>query len=130
MINKDVYTLSMHLLGLGAERADNLDFYNRAPYLLALFCMEQFELDRHLRAQLGFEEIEELDRLCLDMNEDFPFLDCLAPAAALYLSSMLILEENEELYEKLYERYCDLVSSLQSGLPFELESIENLYFAD
>ena len=79
MINKDIYALSMSILGLGTERTDNLDFYNRAPYLLALFCMEEFELDRHLRAQLGIEEIEEIEQLQLDLNEDFPLLDSLAP---------------------------------------------------
>lgn len=128
MINKDIYALSMSILGLGTERTDNLDFYNRAPYLLALFCMEEFELDRHLRAQLGIEEIEEIEQLQLDLNEDFPLLDSLAPAAALYLAAMLMIDEDEDLYEKIYERYCDTMSSLRSGFPFELESIENLYF--
>ena len=129
MINREVYELSMSILGLGTKATDNADFYSRAPYLLALFCIESFELDAHLRRQLGIEPIDEIEQLRLDMNEDFPLLDSLIPPATLYLAAMLVLDEDEALYEKLYEHYCDRISALQSGLPFELESIENCYFS-
>ena len=127
MICRDIYKLSLNLLAQDADNSANLDFENRAPYLLALFCMETQELDRHLREQMGVEEGEELSRLYLNLSDTFPLLDSLLPAAALYLAAMLVIDEDEELYEKIYEQYCDVISKLQSGFSFELESIEDLY---
>lgn len=127
MICRDIYELSLNLLAQNDNSSGNLDFEKRASYLLALFCMETQALDCHLRAQMGIEEEVEIENLYLDLNNTFPLLDSLIPAAALYLAAMLMVDEDESLYEKLYEQYCDVISKLQSGFSFELESIEDLY---
>lgn len=127
MICRDIYRLSLNILAQDSESNTTSDLEHRASYLLALFCMESQELDRHLRKQMGIEEGEEFQRLHLDLSSQFPLLDSLVPAAALYLAAMLMVDEDEALYEKIYEQYCDVISKLQSGFSFELESIEDLY---
>ena len=44
-----------------------------------------------------------------------------------YLAAMLVIDYDEELSDKLYDRYCDSVSVISSAIPFEIESIINRY---
>ena len=128
MTNREIFDLSLNLLAQDVDSTINLDFEERAPYLLALFCIEACEVDNHLRRRMGMEEKECPQSLWIDLEGDFPMLDALVPAAAYYLSAMLILDENDEQYDRFYERYSDAMSRLRCDLPCELEPIGNAYF--
>ena len=48
-------------------------------------------------------------------------------AAALYLASMLVMEDFEDLSDRLYDRYCDLVSRFCEAVCVENSPITDVY---
>ena len=46
---------------------------------------------------------------------------------ALLLAAMLVLPEDENLFEKLYGFYCDCISRIKDDLPAFIEKIVNKY---
>ncbi|MBE6667310.1 MAG: hypothetical protein E7607_03255 [Ruminococcaceae bacterium] len=127
MKNRDIYKAALHLLSQSADEGENPDFEERAPYLLASFCSEVFEIDRIYRSILNLPPIDKFDRVWLPLDEDFPLVERLASVASKYLAAMLVIDEDSELSDKLYEHYCDGISRLRAELPCVLESIKNKY---
>ena len=121
--NRDIYEHALALLSLKPSRFDNEDFSERAPYHLAAFCLEAEEMNRWLSASPSAE----FHPTYLPLDDEFPLSDRLAPIAALYLASMLILDEDPDRSAILYDRYGDAMSDLHNGIPATLESIKELY---
>ena len=130
MTCKDIYRNALAILAESMSEGDNGDFEERAPYLLANFCTELFDRDYAIRQFLGEEAGAELDSAHLPLDSEFPLLSRFAPAAAIYLAAMLIADDDWELYEKLYERYCDAVSTVSENISSVSEKILNRYFYD
>lgn len=128
MINREIYEAALRVLAQSSADGENEDYEERAPYLIASFCSEAEEIDRYLRRAMGMAAAESFGRVWLALEEEFPLLERLAPVACLYLAAMLVLEENGDLSDTLYERYCDAISSLRNGIPAVLESIADRYF--
>lgn len=109
----------------GAGGAD--DYAERAPYLLAAFCGEAGGIDAAYRRAKGLPAQSAFDAVVIDFDEEFPLANRFAGAAALYLAAMLVIDENEELSDKLYGRYCDRMSCICTEVPGALESITDIY---
>ena len=127
MKNKDIYKAALHLLSQPVSEDENEDFEDRAPFLISAFCFDVLEIDSALRRLLGIKPLEDFNRVYLPLDEDFPLVDKLAYPAAKYLAAMLVIDENPELSDKLYEQYCDSISRLRSEIPCVSESIKNKY---
>lgn len=127
---KDIYRNALAILAESMTQGDNEDFEERAPYLLANFCTELFDRDSAIRRFLGEETGTELESAHLPLESDFPLLSRFAPAAAIYLAAMLIADDDQEFHEKLYERYCDTISSVCENISSISEKILNRYFYD
>ncbi len=123
MQNRDIYEHSLALLALGHSVTENEDLAEQAPYHLAAFCIENEDLD----CWLSLSPAEEYNHAYLPLDEDFPLCERLAPAAALYLAAMLILDEDEDRSDRLYERYTEELSNIRCGIPATLESIREVY---
>ncbi len=123
MKNQDIYEHALALLSLGHSSAENEDLAEQAPYHLADFCTENEDLDRWL----SMSSTEEYSHTYLPLEQDFPLCDRLAPAAALYLAAMLILDEDEDRSDRLYGRYTEELSNIRYGIPATLESIRKVY---
>ena len=123
LINRDIYEHALALLSLGHSSSENEDLAEQAPYHLAAFCIENEDLDRWLSGSASGTGA----RAYLSLEEEFPLCDRLAPAAALYLAAMLILDEDTERSDRLYDRYTEELSNVRCGIPATLESIRNLY---
>lgn len=130
MTCKDIYRNALAILAESMIEGDNADFEERAPYLLANFCTELFDRDSAIRHFLGEAQGEEFQSVFLPLESDFPLLSRFAPAAAIYLAAMLIADDNQEFHEKLYERYCDTISSVCENISAISEKILNRYFYD
>ena len=128
MTNRDIYESALRLLAQQVAEGENEDYEERAPYLIAAFCTEAEDTDLYLRQSLGLGACRAFQKVWLDLDETFPLCDRLAPVGCLYLAAMLVLDEDSELSDKLYDRYCDAISLIRSGLPASLESIEEVYF--
>lgn len=128
MICKDIYDASLALLGENScdvGRAE--DYEERAPYLLAAFCSEAGSLDRHYRRALGLSEQKEFSPVSLSLSDGFPLSDRFFSAAVGYLASMLVVDEDQALSDKLFARCCDTLSSLYTELPATITKIKNRY---
>ena len=127
MKNKEIYEGALRLLAQSSDGADNSDYEERAPYLIASFCHEVFELDCIARKLLALPLSAALESVTLPLNEDFPLLERFASAAMKYLAAMLVIDEDSELSDKLYDMYCDCVSRIREELPAAIENIVNKY---
>ena len=103
------------------------DYGTRAPYLLATVCNECLSLDNRYRKALGAPIEEKRIPCAVSMTEEFPLSSPFVPAVTYYLAAMLILEENEDLSDKLFSLYTDAISTLQMQLPAKVEGIKNRY---
>ena len=123
LINRDIYEHALALLSLGHSSSENEDLAEQAPYHLAAFCIENEDLDHWLSGSLS----QRSSLASLPLEEDFPLCDRLAPAAALYLAAMLILYEDTDRSDRLYDRYTEELSNIRCGIPATLESIKEIY---
>lgn len=88
------------------------DYSERAPYILANFCNQcsRIHLKYVTAYQLEYQKYTE--RAIVGMDQPFPLIPELAPAATYYLAAMLVIDENEALSDKLFDLYAGEVSSL------------------
>lgn len=140
--NREIYDSALRLLGETAGGYCD-DYEERAPYIIASFCSQAYEIDRRIRLIEELDEAEDFNRLCLELDVDFPFCERLLGAASLYLAAMLLSDYDYELSESFYDKYCDAiaalgvavgVSSSEEGAAEEIsavcESIVEKYFFD
>ncbi|MBE6538491.1 MAG: hypothetical protein E7671_03395 [Ruminococcaceae bacterium] len=127
MTNNEIYKAALHILAETSESADTSDYAERFPYILALFCGEAEDLDSKYRKAHGLPVRYGSMSIAAEPDEDFPLSDPFAHAALYYLSSMLVVDENPELSDKLFERYSARMADIYSSLPSELEKIKNVY---
>ena len=127
MKNKEIYSSALNLLAQDPSEGANEDYEERAPYLIATFCNEITEIDNAVRKALGIEKKSEFDRVWLDLEEEFPMLDRFVSVAAKYLAAMLVIDEDTDLSDKLYEMYCDAISAIRSQIPCIIEKTANRY---
>ena len=124
---KDIFRSALKLLGEIGNETNNPDYTDRAPYIIAAFVSETFDTDRKIRLAHGLEEADEPSQVYIDLDDDFPLSDRLAPMCAFYLASLLIADESPELSESYYDRYCDSISTLIASLPANTEGIKQIY---
>lgn len=103
------------------------DLATQATYHLAAFCCENSGIDSLYRTHRGLAPAGEFDSVAIGLDETFPLCERFVPAAATYLSAMLVLDENEELSDKLYDRYCDMMATLCATIPGASEAITDIY---
>lgn len=127
MKNRDVYSLALALLAENGDRIENGDYEERAGYLLAAFCAEAEEINRRYCEATG-RSCEEIDiPIYLSLDEEFPLTERFSAAGGAYLSAMLILEEDPDLSDKLFSRYCDMIAAICAEIPMRSYSIADRY---
>ena len=130
MTCQKIYEEAMNILGENADSEENEDFEERASYLLASFCVEMSELNRALlpASEEDTEASEEkLDLSYLPLDAEFPLVNRLSAPACLYLASMLVIDENSVLSDRLYDRYCDSIATICSSIPASVDRITDRY---
>lgn len=105
----------------------NEDYKERSQFLIASWCTELADMDRSYRASVGEAEAPKFSSIILILGEQFPLSERFAPAAAYFLASMLIGEENPEFSDRLYSKYTDAISSLAQEIPASVEPIMDRY---
>lgn len=128
MKNRQIYEAALRLLAESISPEETADYEERAPYLLAAFCTEMCDLDKHLRGTGGDTADVLIDAVLLPLENNFPLSSRFSAAASLYLAAMLILDSDEERSDTLYGQYSDAVSRIADGIPATLTPIVNKYF--
>lgn len=135
MICEEIYESALALLGESLNATNNNDYEERAPYLVAAFCTEIQERDKDWRSSLKLGDQSTWNPVFISLDEVFPLSERFASAAAFYVAAMLVVESDEDLSDKLYDRFCDAISTIDSNISdneesstYTLESIKNVYF--
>ena len=63
----------------------------------------------------------------LPPEAEFPLSPRFAHAAAYYLASMLIADENPELADTLFDRFSDAMATIRASVPATKGKIRNVY---
>ena len=129
MINREIYTTALRLIGENPDTSENSDYEDRAPYLLAAFCTESAEIDTAYREANDLPPRTPVNNVSISLTGVFPCASRFTTAASLYLAAMLVIDENIELSDKLFDRYCDAMATIQSEIPAKIEKIAQQYGA-
>ncbi len=127
MTVRSIYDCALRMLGENAGSCAEGEFEERAPYIAAALCREARVLDSQYRRAFGDADGEVFDGLTLKLDSTFPLSDRFAPAAAYYMAAMLILDENRELYEKLFDMWCDALATISCEIPYVKSSTVQKY---
>lgn len=124
---KEILKKALRLLNEAAELEEDGDFAERAPYILSSMFSEAARLDRDYRTANGEKSQISFSTIYTELDSEFPLCDRFTNAAAFYLASMLIVDENDELSDTFYDKYCDSMASISSELMGKAEKIKNVY---
>lgn len=127
MTVKKIYESALALLGETKENESELEYRERAPYLIATFCCTAAAVDRDFRESHRLGAQGEFSDVYIPLDDEFPLCNRFTDAAAHYLASMLISDSDEDFSEKLFEKYCDSLSRAVSEIPFSKGKTKNVY---
>ena len=106
----------------------NEDYHARAPYLLAAFVTQYAKLDGDYRKVNGMEKkVIPTDAATIEVDDEFPLCDVFAPAAIYHLAAGLVIDENEEMSDKFFDRYINAILEVRKNLPSLAEPIVDRY---
>lgn len=106
----------------------NEDYHARAPYLLATFVTQYAKLDGDYRKANGLEtKVISTDAAAIESSDEFPLCDVFAPAAVYHLAAGLVIDENEEMSDKFFDRYINTVLEIRQNLPSVAKPIVDRY---
>ena len=125
----DIFKCALRLLNEKGAEDENGDYAERAPYILSAMFSEAAKTDKSYRGALGLDEQPSFSPTHTELSAGFPLCDRFVSAATFYLASLLIIDENEELSDFFYEKYCDSMASIASETPktATLTKIKNVY---
>ena len=137
--NREIFNNALALLCLDSYTGIETDLSERAPYLLASVCCTLKSIDKSIRKSLNLEAQSSFSSVYLSLDSNFPLSDSLAPCASMYVAAMLVIDENPELSDSLYDKYCDNISTIMAEYQSEATpstqaatcvSISEKYFFD
>lgn len=124
---KSIFESALSLIGESIDGENAEDYTERAQYLAASFCCDVAEVDREYRETHGLPEQKQYDEVMLTLDSDFPLANRFAKACAHYIAAMLIVDENEFLSDKLFDKYCDSLATAVLEIPGQRKKISELY---
>ena len=134
IICRDIYTNALVHIGEASNGSFAADYEDRAPYLIASFCSLAKSIDKKIRKAQNLAEQSKFSPVFLSLDSNFPLCEDLSSVAALYVAAMLVIDEDADLSDALYDKYCDGIASFAAiydmGLSASCESIGEKYFFD
>lgn len=129
MTCEQIYKKALRLLGeVALDESRTEDYLERAPYILATAVSDLWPLDGHYRRAFGLEEgVKPECELCLPLSEPFPLCSRFAGAVSAYLASLLVIDEDGVLSDKLYDKFCLGVTAITDEIPAERQKILERY---
>jgi hypothetical protein len=114
--NREIYENALRLLGETGGGDYCEDYEERAPYVIASFCTQATDVDKRIRLIENMEEVGDFNKLYLDLDSDFPLCDKLLSCASLYLAAMLLSDNDYELADSFYDKYCDAIATVSASV--------------
>ncbi|MBR2347011.1 MAG: hypothetical protein IKA68_05355 [Clostridia bacterium] len=114
--NREIYENALRLIGETGEDDLCSDYEERAPYVIASFCTQVSDVDKRIRMLEGLDAVGDFNKLYLDLDGNFPLCDKLLGCASLYLAAMLLSDNDYELADSFYDKYCDAIATLSASV--------------
>ncbi len=130
MLCSQIYKKALRLIGeIEPDDARTEDYLERAPYILATAVSDLRMLDAYYRRafSLGEQELKSEYELFLPLSEKFPLSDRFVGAVSAYLASILLIDEDSALSDKLYDTFCVGVTAITQEIPAERQKILDMY---
>ncbi len=130
MLCSQIYKKALRLIGeIEPDDARTEDYLERAPYILANAVSELRMLDVHYRRAFKLDEqvLAPDTELCLPLSERFPLCARFVYAVSAYLASILLIDEDSTLSDKLYDKFCVAVTAITEEIPAERQKILDMY---
>lgn len=127
MTNQEIYDSALRLASEVPNPDANEDYEDRAPYLIAAVCHRYAALDVLYRKAHGMDEQKILDINCFPFPTLFPLSTVFAAAVSSAVAGMLVLQENEQMSERLLKMADEMVDEIQRSLPYKKEKILSHY---
>ena len=124
---KEIFDSTMGILSKNDITVSESDFKERAPFIIAMFCCNTAAVDRDLRESHGFPTQKHFNEVFLDMEEDFPLDSRFSTPAAYYLAAMLIMDEKENVSDRLFDLFSNNISEVIKEIPSRKHKIINVY---
>ena len=103
------------------------DLEEKFPFVLAAACSNLATIDKAYRKMKGLDEQPGFCEYILETSDIFPLCDRFVYPCIMYVSSMVLIDINEQKSDDFYEKYASLVSGIVSELPCELTSVVEKY---
>lgn len=104
-----------------------LDIEEKFPFALASLCCNLAKIDKKYRALKGYREQPVFSECIINVTDDFPLCERFVFPAIMYVSSMVLMDIDEERSDDLYDKYATSVAQIISELPAEKSSIVEKY---
>lgn len=127
MTNRALYDAALRLVSEIDLPNTNADYEERAGFLLPVICHRLAPLDKALRTSNNDMGYMIPYTIPWSLGDPFPLSDALLPAASALLASMLVIQENPELSDRLSKISLDAEQSVHASIPFSIEPIVNKY---
>lgn len=104
------------------------DYIARGQFILATFVVQYASLDASWREAHGIDPKEiDTNMALISPRDEFPLCDVFAPVAINYLASGLVLDEDEEMSDKFFDRYITGMMEIRNALPAKQSPIIDRY---
>ena len=123
----EILKRALRLLNEKGGADENDDYAERSPYILSSMFAEAARLDKNYRLANDLGNQPAISSVYTDLDSEFPLSDRFVGAAAFYLASMLIVDDNDELSDIFYDRYSDSMSAICNETRGTAEKIKNVY---
>lgn len=112
-----IYRAALHLISDRSGSCSEADYAERAPFIASAIVSEAAAVDREYRAAFSLPEGHYPSGTEIPMSASFPLSDRFATAASYFMAAMLVLDEDEERYETLYDLWTDALATIASEIP-------------
>ena len=99
----------------------------KLPYALASVCSNLAKLDRMYREMKNYDEQPSFSEFYLDVGDDFPLSDRFVFPCVMFVSSMALIDIDEEKSDAFYDKYATSVMEITSEMPFECGNTAQKY---
>lgn len=127
MVYNEIYESALQLIGEVPNTPSVSDYETRASYILANLTTTLAPLDVHYSAATGTSNMTPIARSYVELSKFFPLSTSFTPLATFYLASMLVIDENEELSQRLYKLYTEELERFKADIPRQSQNIIDRY---
>lgn len=99
----------------------------KLPYALATVCCDLAELDRMYRKMKNLDPQPSFSEHFIDVVDDFPLCERFFFSCVMFVSSMALIDVDEERSDDFYDKYATSVSQITTEIPFECASTVERY---